>query len=1381
MRRYVIWLVLACLSLFVQARAAEVAVPKELEDWRGWVLHGEEFRQCPFIASSANRGRNDARCQWPGRLTLTLDARGGTFTQTWQVYAEGWVRVPGSIEHWPQDVQANGRPAPVVARNGAPHVLITPGTHTLSGRLSWTTRPESLAVDSRTALVELTLDGRRVAQPERPNGAVWLGKRRSAEQPARMEVQVYRLLQDGVPATLVTRMRLQVSGEGREELLARVLPDGFTPLALHSALAARLEPDGRLRVQVRAGSWEVDLLARGSGVVSSVSRPQAGEGLWATDEVWSFAGDDRLRVASAQGPEGIDPVQANVPNEWRGYPAFRMGPDAVLEVSERSRGLENADDNRLTFHRELWLDFSHEGFTAVDRIFGTLRRDWRLEMTGPYRLESARGGDEPLLVTRNPGGEGAGVEVRTPDLRLNAVSRAAGTHSELPATGWNMRFDKVEGVLHLPPGHLLLAALGADQAPAAWIEQWGLWGLFGVLVVAVFAGWLAGPAVGVVAFAGLLLTYQESPQYIWLWGNLLAALALARSAPEGKLRRFARGYRAVSLVVLGVALLPFSWGQVKLALHPQLDRYTDYTIYTEIIEEAPPELARAVELSEGATSQSADSSSAAVRSAPRPAAPGYGLNVRQVLQRYAPGTLVQTGSGIPAWKYKVYPYSWSGPVEPEQTVRFIYIGPVLLGLWRLAGVFLLAALFLALVVSRDRGRWSWPDTLAAISSLRAGGGISGTSGHRASAPAITILVGLFAAVSLSSSPGANAAPDQALLNELKARLTRPPECTPNCAEITAARVVVRGDSIEIALDVSALAAVALPVPGAGDRWQIASVTVDDRSAPAVTREDDGTLAVPLTPGAHRVRLTGTLAAAQSIQLDFPHAPRAVSVSSSDAWDVAGLNDGRLLSGSLELIRRSRDTAAAVALETSSEFPAYVRVHRAFNLGLDWTVDTTVRRVAPEKAALTVEVPLLPGESALSDGLRTREVDGERIALVGLERGQDMVAWSSGLARSETLELQLPAGADRAEVWSFVVSPQWNVVFEGFPAVLPASIDPAAWVYEFHPRPGETLRARITRPERAEGATLAIDSVTQSVVVGKRSSTTSLSLRYRSTQGGRHTITLPKSARVKSVALNDQPVQLRPDDGELSIGLLPGSNSVKVEWETPDGVGLRTAPSAVDLHTSASNVQTVIELPADRWPLFAIGRGIGPAVLYWSELVIFVITALLLGRWAQSPLKTHEWLLLGLGLSTLSWWVLVLVAAWLFAFQWRKRWSGEAPRWRFNTVQVLLAGLTVLAVGTLVFAGVRQSLLASPDMGVQGSWPGGLTFTWFVDRVESALPQPFVFSVPMWVYRALMFAWALWIVLALLRWIRAAWDAWKTHGIWRGKASVLAAGSGVSQG
>jgi len=37
---------------------------------------------------------------------------------------------------------------------------------------------------------------------------------------------------------------------------------------------------------------------------------------------------------------------------------------------------------------------------------------------------------------------------------------------------------------------------------------------------------------------------------------------------------------------------------------------------------------------------------------------------------------------------------------------------------------------------------------------------------------------------------------------------------------------------------------------------------------------------------------------------------------------------------------------------------------------------------------------------------------------------------------------------------------------------------------------------------------------------------------------------------------------------------------------------------------------------------------------------------------------------------------------------------------------------------------------------------------------------------MWLYRTLMFAWALWIVVALLRWLRWAWAAWKTNGIWK---------------
>jgi hypothetical protein len=324
------------LAFFCSVAARPQDIPPSLREWQGWVLHGEEFRRCPFTASADVRsgepiGAEEFRCVWPERLTLAVDARGGTFSQRWQVFAASWVALPGNAEHWPRDVRLNGAPAAVVGVDEVPSLRLEPGSYTVSGRFEWASRPEALPLAASTAIVDLIVDGARVAQPERPEGGVWLGKRRSAEQAAAMEVQVYRLVQDEIPAYLVTRIRLNVAGEAREEVLGRVLPEGFTPLSLTGDLPARLERDGSLRVQLRAGSHEVVLAARGSGVAGVLARPAAGE-RWPREEIWSFAANDALRVAAAEGADGIDPAQANVPMEWRQYPAFRMDASAKLEV-----------------------------------------------------------------------------------------------------------------------------------------------------------------------------------------------------------------------------------------------------------------------------------------------------------------------------------------------------------------------------------------------------------------------------------------------------------------------------------------------------------------------------------------------------------------------------------------------------------------------------------------------------------------------------------------------------------------------------------------------------------------------------------------------------------------------------------------------------------------------------------------------------------------------------------------------------------------------------------------------------------------------------------------------------------------------------------------
>jgi hypothetical protein len=171
-------------------------------------------------------------------------------------------------------------------------------------------------------------------------------------------------------------------------------------------------------------------------------------------------------------------------------------------------------------------------------------------------------------------------------------------------------------------------------------------------------------------------------------------------------------------------------------------------------------------------------------------------------------------------------------------------------------------------------------------------------------------------------------------------------------------------------------------------------------------------------------------------------------------------------------------------------------------------------------------------------------------------------------------------------------------------------------------------------------------------------------------------------------------------------------------------------------------------------------------------VVFIAVAWLLGRWTRSPLRFHEWLLLGLGLSTQSWFVFALTAAWLITMRWRDGWQPPADfkRWRYNFVQVVLAVFTFVAILTLVFSGIRNGLLANPDMHVESHSYSNGDYAWFLDQTRGAIEGPTLISAPIWIYRVLFFAWALWMAFALVRWLRWGFNAWKSGGLWRAKAS-----------
>jgi hypothetical protein len=1345
-----LWVGFALWFVSLASHAAELVIPDPLKSWQSWALQGEEFRRCPFFANQQPNSANEFICAWPERLTLEVNARGGDFTQRWQVFAESWVKLPGSVEHWPRVVKLNGVAAPVIERDGVPTLRLGPGAYSISGTFQWSSRPEQLAIPQQTGIVELSVDGRTVPQPERPGGAIWLGKRREAEQQQQTSMQVYRLLRDDVPAFMTTQIRLQVAGEAREAVLGQALPQNFVPMAINSLLPARIEVDGTLRVQLRPGQWMISIESRATSIAAELKAAISDQ---ASEEIWSFLANDRLRVTAVEGVTAIDPAQANVPAEWRGLPAYRMTKDSTMTITERSRGLANQDANQLQLHRQLWLDFEHGGYTVVDTITGTMRQAWRLDMATPYRALSARIGAENLLVT-SAGPDLTGIELRMPNLDLQATGRLEQSSGRMAATGWQTRFASVSGQLNLPPGHHLLAAFGEVDAPTSWASRWSLLDFFLVLIVAVSAWKLRSVVFGVVSLAALVLVHQEQATFAWLMLNLLAAVALARVAPIGKLQTAMTWYRNGSFAVIVLAFVPFAIDQVRLAIYPQLETPFGSSGFgagapEERLMEAKMLEREATIAPQVAMAPSQENDAAYDRNGSSRRPEFSPSATEQVTQRYAPGTVVQAGPGVPNWYFNPYRYSWSGPVDASETVRFVIASPFWMFLWRVLGIAALGA-FVAGVA-----QISWQQLR--IATLR--------SALLKSGAAVAMVFGF--ATFLAPYSAHSQIPDAAVLTELRTRLTQPPACAPACAETLSAAIAVTTDRLDLTLEVSALANVAIPIPIAVGRWEPESISVDGQSAGALYRDPQQNYWLALRSGAHTLRLSGRLAAAESMQLVFPQKPRAVSAGGT-GWEFSGINDGRMLTNALELVR-VRSSATTDRLAAATAFAPFVSVRRHVRFDLDWTATTVVERIAPDKGAITVEVPLLPGESVLTAGLTPRERNGIRTVQVGLTGGERSVSWESALPRAAVMQLVMAEAQDRTEVWSFAVSPIWNVQFEGVPQIEP-DVSGGQWTFDYLPRGGESLKLQIVRPETAGDQTLALDSVRLQSNVGRRATDSVLSISYRSTQGGRHTISLPLDAQVTAVTADGSPIPVRPQDGQLSLGLLPGAHSLEVQWQTDRGAGFRTSSPIVDLKTSASNITTQLNLGGERWVLYARGQGVGPAILYWGELLVFIAIALLLGRYTKSPLRTHDWLLLGLGLSTFSWSVLLIFAVWVFAMQWRANKLDAPSHARFNLLQVALAALSIFTVGGLI-AAIPTGLLQQPDMSVRSPSDG---FAWFLDQAQGALPPVALYSVPLMVYKIAILLWALWLSFALLRWLPWAWGAFAAGGIWRGRVAKTVA-------
>jgi len=1321
------------------------STPSELYQWKDWVLYGNEDAGCP---TRYNNG-NAYFCTWPTTLKLEIEKRTGAFNQQWVVFSETMVPLPGGSDAWPMDVTVDGKPVPVVSRNGLPVLLLSEGTHQVAGHFRWNKAPLMLGVPPSAGLISLTLYGQKVASPRIDEmGRLWLQKEETEKaMEDRYEAAVCRLIDDTIPMQITTRLLLNVSGTVREIAFPSLLFSGSVPTAIQSRLPVKIGENGEVTLQARPGSWDVRITSRIQGPVSELSLEAAPF----ETEIWSFQAQNRLRMVEIEGAAAIDPSQTDMPVEWQAYPAYLLKKGEKLTFKESRRGDPDPAPDKLTLHRTLWLDFDGKGFTVRDFITGTMSRSWYIALNLPAQLGRVSVDGQDMLITKQGPEDKPGIQLRKGRLSLEADLRYTESTRRISAVSWDHDFQSVSGTLNLPPGWRLFSAGGVDSLPGTWLQQWTLMDIFLVLIISVALFKLRSWKWGLVSLATLCLIYNEPGAPVLVWLFIVAAMALSKALPEGRFRRLVDIGGIVAVIVLLVISIPFMVQQIRWGVFPQLEpvRYQAYPAARRQMKSV------AVSKPESPALQSNLSDSEFVLE--EIAMSSAKVSPRKATEVYDPDALVQTGPGVPQWTWRSYPISWNGPVKSDQTIRLRLISPMGNLILSILRVLMLALLIFCVINTRilwnvaKNKKLSGALTAAAILGMLC---LPGPSR---------------AADTLSGFPS------QDLLKELEKRLLEKNDCYPNCADIPELEITAGTDTLSLLFNVDAAIDTAIPLPVSANSWQPETILLDGKPIGGLSRENSGSLWALIPAGIHRLSITGSTRGSDDIQLPFTLKPHFTACK-SDGWDVVGISATGSIGASIRLTRLNKNgqDRPAETFETST-IPAFLEVERTFHLGITWSVTTVFRYRADSQASVVISYPLIAGEAVTTAGVEVK--NGEAVIPMAPDRP---FVLESTFGITPEIRLHAPENVPWSETWILDASPIWNCDLSGI-SVIHHQDNAGQWQPTWMPWPGETVTIAVSRPEAIAGRSVTIDSARLTYTPGRRYHQADLALQIRTSRGGQHPVELPEGALLQQLSVDGKSLPVQQEGGRVSFPLQPGTNSVLIEWQQAASSGVLIKSPEVRIGDRAVNADVTFNMPQNRWILLTGGPRLGPAVLFWSYLMVVVLAAFCLKYVKVTPLKFRHWLLLGIGLTQVPAIMAIIVVAWFVAVGFRERYYPKEKWFSFNLIQIGLFILTLFAVACL-YTAVQRGLLGIPDMQISGNYSTNLMLNWTQDRVESYMPRTWVVAAPIWCYHILMLLWSLWLSFSLIKWLRWGWKCFGNGGFWkkRVKNRTVSENSGSSE-
>lgn len=592
--------------------------------------------------------------------------------------------------------------------------------------------------------------------------------------------------------------------------------------------------------------------------------------------------------------------------------------------------------------------------------------------------------------------------------------------------------------------------------------------------------------------------------------------------------------------------------------------------------------------------------------------------------------------------------------------------------------------------------------------------------------------------------------------EILARVNEKPLCFPSCSVLEHANILITEPKITIGLIYSLMEDAIVPLPlSIGEIWP-EQITMDGKILSTIKASDNSVFAL-LPKGIHQVNIVASIPKRDSFTLNFPLAPRFAKVQSS-SFDVLGINDDGSSQTNIQFVRKVDKTNENFEKNSLSPF---FRVTRDIYYNLDSSIETTIERMSPLGDPAIVEIPLLDFEDIVTPNMKIKD----RRVTVSFEPFQSSASWNSRISNtSGPMNLKHQSTSNYSELWRVKVSPLWHLnIQENDASKIEKSLVDGFDVV-FKPWPEQKATLLLEKPKPVDAPSMTIESSLLSISPGTRSHELNLRLAVDSSRGFQHTIEVPADLELTNATINQSQKNLTREGKSISIPIYAGRTMVHLKFRTEGEYPVVHRVPEINLKTESVNGEVKIMPPSSRWIVWTGGKGWGPVVLIWNQLIIALFLSFIFSRLSVVPIGFFGWSFMMVGLTQTGVLWLLLPAATLLALAYKKTHT-ITNSVMFNLRQLALMVLVITSM-VVFYMATKRGLLGLPTMYISGNGSTAHELIWYQDRLSNLIPQPYYLSLPIFYYRALMLVWSLWIAWTFIKIAPWIWQCLVYDGIWK---------------